>query len=214
MFGRGGWRKGAGRKPGPRPGVQHRRRPIHRAVNPVNLTLRARTGLPSLRSPALFRVVRDCIKASSGEGFRVVVFSVQGDHVHLLVEADDHSRLGSGVRGLSIRTALAVNRTLGRKGRFWGDRYHARDLATPREVRNALIYVLRNRQKHRPGTSSRPDPCSSASWFDGFVDHTPSSDPSPVRPARTWLAAVGWRRTSGPIHPHEIPRPAPPQRHP
>jgi putative transposase len=116
MFGRGGWRKGAGRKPGPRPGVQHRRRPIHRAVNPVNLTLRARAGLPSLRSSRLYRVVRDCIKASSGDGFRVVVFSVQGDHVHMLVEADDHSRLGSGISGLTVRIARAVNRTLGLEG--------------------------------------------------------------------------------------------------
>jgi putative transposase len=122
MFGRGGWRKGAGRKPGPRPGVQHRRRPIHRAVNPVNLTLRARAGLPSLRSSRLYQVVSDCIEASSSQGFRVVLFSVQGDHVHMLVEADDHSRLGSGVRGLTIRIARAVNRVLGRSGRFWGDR--------------------------------------------------------------------------------------------
>jgi putative transposase len=133
--------------------------------------------------------------------------------VHMLVEADDHSRLGSGISGLSVRTARAVNRALGRSGRFWGDRYHARDLATPREVRDVLVYILRNRQKHRPGTSSRPDPCSSAPWFDGFVDHTPSSDASPVRQARTWLATVGWRR-GGPIHPHESPRPAPPQRRP
>jgi putative transposase len=209
MFGRGGWRKGAGRKPGPRPCVQHRRRPLHRRANPVNLTLRARSGLPSLRSPALYRVVSACINASSNEGFRVIVFSVQGDHVHMVVEADDHARLVSSLRSLSIRTALAVNRKLGRAGRFWGDRYHARDLATPREVRNALLYVLRNRQKHHPGTSSRPDPCSSAPWFDGFVDHTPSTAASPVRPARTWLAIIGWRRSGGLIHPHERPKPAP-----
>src|SRR5262249_51577855 len=32
-----------------------------------------------------------------------------------------------------------------------GDRYHARSLSTPREVRNALVYVLNNWRKHVRG---------------------------------------------------------------
>jgi len=30
----------------------------------------------------------------------------------------------------------------------WGDRYHRRDLGSPREVRNALVYVNNNHLKH------------------------------------------------------------------
>jgi putative transposase len=174
----------------------------------VSLTLRARPGLPSLRSPQLFKVVEGSIAAASRDGFRVIASSVQRDHVHLVVEADDHGGLVRGVQGLSIRTARAVNRALGRRGSFWGDRYHARDLASPQEVRIAIIYVLRNVEKHQPG-ASRPDPCSSAPWFDGFAGYTPLATPSPVVPARTWLATKGWRR-AGPIRPHEAPSPAPP----
>jgi hypothetical protein len=48
------------------------------------------------------------------------------------------------VRGLAIRVARAVNRALGRRGRVFADRYHARALTTPRAVRHALVYVLMN----------------------------------------------------------------------
>jgi len=69
----------------------------------------------------------------------VLQFSVQRDHIHLLVEAPDGRALSRGLQGLAIRIAKGVNRILGRRGRVWADRFHARALRTPREVRNALI---------------------------------------------------------------------------
>src|SRR5687767_12511619 len=85
----GGWRAGAGRKPGTATRVAHARRPEHKERNPVSLTLRVCKGLPSLRRKDVFRVVRRCIAASSREDFRVLHFSVQGNHVHLIAEASD-----------------------------------------------------------------------------------------------------------------------------
>ena len=81
-------------------------------------------------------------------GFGSLHFSVQSNHVHLMVEARDKAHLSKGMRGLAIRVALAVNRALRRRGRVWSDRYHARALRTPREVRNGLVYVLANWKKH------------------------------------------------------------------
>ncbi len=143
--------------------------------------------------------------------FRVVQFSVQADHVHLLVEAEDKAALSFGARRLVIRSALASNRACKRSGRIWGDRYHARELATPREVRNALVYVLMNHKKHGLRDRGHIDPCSSAPcssapWFDGFrFPLTPPSEPSVTGSARTWLATVGWRRR-GLIDPGESPK--------
>lgn len=131
---------------------------------------------------------------ASRHGFRVVQFTVQENHLHLIIEADDATTFTSGVRGLAIRVARAVNRALGRRGAVWGDRYHARALASPRAVRHALVYVLMNRRKHRPG-SAAVDPCSSGAWFSGWRQRIPPiPSPNPVVPARTWLACVGWRR--------------------
>jgi hypothetical protein len=143
---------------------------------------------------------------ASGDAFRVLQFSVQVDHVHLLVEAEGTSALRGGVQGLAIRIARAVNRALGRCGRVWGDRFHARMLRTPREVRNVLVYVLNNFRKHVPGARGL-DPCSSARWFAGWRNRaTTMAEAVPVASARTWLARVGWRR-HGLIDVEEAPRP-------
>jgi putative transposase len=185
--------------------VPHRAREAHKPAHPLHLTLRARAGLMSLRGEGVFGAVREAIRAGSSEVFRVLHFSVQSDHVHLIVEAEDDA-LGSGAAGLAIRLARAINRALGRRGAVWGDRYHVRALRTPRGVRHALIYVLMNFRKHRPWDDCVIDPCSSAGWFDGFREHTPRTPahPPPVCPPRTWLAAVGWRR-QGPIDVTERP---------
>jgi putative transposase len=161
----------------------------------VHLTLRARAGLPSLRKPRVFAAVRGAIASASRESFRVVHFSVQGNHVHLMVEADDGNSLRAGCHGLGIRAARAINKSLARRGAVWDDRYHTRALSTPREVRNGLVYVLMNIRKHDPRSRPGIDPCSSAPWFEGFQDWTPNLvDPPPTRAARTWLATKGWRR--------------------
>src|SRR5262249_59353956 len=130
--------------------------------------------------------------------------SVKASHLHRIVEAAAGSAFVRGIRGLAIRVARAVNRALGRHGAVWGDRYHARALTTPRAVRHALAYVLMNRHKHRAGEPPL-DPCSSAAWFDGWRDPIgPTRSRAPVACARTWLAAVGWRRP-GLLGVHERP---------
>ena len=201
----GGRRLGAGRKPsGQRVGVPHRPRPDHVPRHPAHVTLRAHADLPSLRGDQLFPTLRRCLAQGSRGGVRILHFSVQTNHLHLIVEADARTAFSRGLQGLVIRLAKGINRTLGRRGRVWGDRYHARALRTPREVRNALLYVLQNWRRHRVGTGAL-DPCSSAVWFDGWVRSVPSAvGARPVVPPRTWLAAVGWRR-QGLIHFEEMP---------
>jgi putative transposase len=193
--GRGGRRKGAGRKPGPRPWVARVPRPAHTPAHPVHVTLRARREAGSLRDRAVFAQLRDALAAASKPAFRVVHFSVQRDHVHLLVEADSRETLIRGVQGLAIRLARAINRMRTRRGRVWADRYHARALTTPREVRHALVYVLMNWRKRRAGRGEL-DPCSSAVYLSGWRDRSylVLGRTPPVAPAGTWLLRVGWRR--------------------
>jgi hypothetical protein len=164
--------------------------------------LRASSGIVSLRSEGLIESIRSALVAATRGGFRVLHYSVQADHLHLLVEADTPTGFDRGMRGLAVRVAKAVNRARGHHGRVWADRYHARLLRTPREVRNALVYVLNNVRKHLARVRG-VDPCSSARWFDGWKGFSVVG-PSPLPRARTWLAAVGWRRR-GPIDLEETP---------
>lgn len=204
----GGRRRGAGHTPSPgRRRVAHRRRPVHDARCPVHVTLRAAAGLPSLRADRAFGPLRTALRAASGPAFRLLHFSVQADHLHLLVEADGHAGLVRGLQGLTIRLAKALNRALGRRGTVWGDRYHVRVLRTPREVRAALVYVLQNWKKHVTGARGR-DPRSSAAWFTGWrTGGAVGVGAAPVAAARTWLARVGWHR-HGLIEVAEAPRDA------
>src|SRR5438093_2075736 len=167
----GGRRTGAGRKstPGGRPGVPHRPRSPHTAAHPLHVTLRAGPVVRCLRSQRVFPALRRALAAASHGGFRVLQFSVQDDHLHLIVEADDTRALRRGVRGLAIRMARAVNRALGRRGVLWQGRYHARELTTPRAVRHALVYVLMN-LRNTTGENAELDPCSSAVYFDGWQE--------------------------------------------
>jgi putative transposase len=207
---RGGARAGAGRKPlaaGLRR-TPHRARPRHRASHPVHVMLRA--SVRSLRTQHVVRTVLDALRESNGEQFRIIQYSVQANHLHLIVEAENKNALSSGMRGLAVRLARRVNKLLFRRGKFWVDRWHGRTLESPRQVRNALVHVLQNHKKHAPAKlCSVLDPLSSAEWFDGFVEPIPQSfrgvGPPSVARARTWLLRTGWHR-HGLIRVSEAPR--------
>src|SRR4029453_2178886 len=125
-----------------------------------------RDGLPSLRRRVLVRAFELSLAALRARGdFRVVEYTIQSNHAHFVVEADDAAALGRGMKALGARFARVVNRTFARRGAVLRDRYHGKVLRTPREVRNALAYVLRNVRKHRAqrglATPPRGDPASS-----------------------------------------------------
>jgi hypothetical protein len=123
----------------------------------------------------------------------------------MVVEADVPTDLTRGIQGLAIRVAKALNKALRRRGRVWADRFHARRLSTPREVRNALLYVLSNWRKHIRGATGQ-DARSSALWFDGWSTAIVRvAENAPVVRSRTWLARIGWRR-HGAIDVDEAPR--------
>jgi REP element-mobilizing transposase RayT len=143
----------------------------------VHVTLRS--AFRPLRSRFVFPTVQGAIREVNrrrAEEFRVVHFSVQLDHVHLIVEARDKHALSSGVRGLSISIARRVNGLVNRRGRVWADRWHGRALDSPRAVRNALGYVLANFRKHQRAARALFDPYSSApdfAWFTELEGRTP-----------------------------------------
>jgi putative transposase len=218
----GGAREGSGR-PAAKRGrkVAHVARPFHEAREPVHVTMRVRRGI-HLRRKNLAGVVGEAIRKASTDPrpaavarrrtFRVVHFSIQPDHLHLVVEASSKQALARGMQGLASRLARRLNRELGRRGALFADRYHGRALATPLEVRRAIAYVLTNAAKHDDPIPDRGtevqdgiDPCSSARWFVGWLrPPPPPQSRSPVAEPRTWLLGQGWKR-HGLLHRHERP---------
>ena len=95
-------------------------------------------------------------------GFKLVHYSVQGNHLHLLVEARDERALSRGMNGLGVRVARGLNRVMRRHGRVLDDRYHSRILRSPTETRRVRAYLLQNARRHYglvvadPYTSTTP----------------------------------------------------------
>src|SRR5712692_607873 len=166
----GGRRKGAGRKPVHprpgliRPGVPHLRRPALKARHPVHVTMRLLKGIPSLRRSDVRRALESCFRAGGDRfGFRLVHYSIQGNHLHVIVEVEDATALSRGMQGLAIRCARAINRVLHRKGKVFADRYHSHALIARREVANAVQYLMNNARHH--GDETPRDPYTSQRWL-------------------------------------------------
>jgi REP element-mobilizing transposase RayT len=211
--GRGGPRPGAGRPRKLHGVVHHVRRDPHPGRCPAHVTIKTRREVPSLRTRAFVREFRRSLREAAERGeFRVVHYSLQRDHVHLIVEAAGCQALGRGMKSIAARLARAVNRVFQRRGPALLGRYHVRALRTPSDVKRALAYVLLNARKHwKQSRGAAPpaqlDEASSGRWFDGWK-HWPRApgDPGPceVAAGRTWLLTRGWRR-HGLVDPGEVP---------
>ena len=196
---REGHRVGRPKKPGA--GMRHGARDALSSRYPVHVVLKLARGLPRLRTKRPYKVLRRCFaKGCDRFGFRLVHYSVQGDHLHLIVEAKDRKALSSGMGGLAIRIARGLNKLWSRKGKVFADRYYDHILRTPMEVKRALAYVFHNRDKHREYELDRDeiDIFSSGMWFDGWREKTVNEIgfqvPPPLARSRTWLLKTGWRR--------------------
>jgi REP element-mobilizing transposase RayT len=176
--------------------------------------------VPQMRRGKLFRTIRACIANCHKATFQVVEYCVMGNHLHLIVEASHRVALSRGMQGLKVRIARRLNGITGRRGTVFAERYHARILRSPMEVRNALAYVLGNARRHAKQQGRRlaqgwVDPCSSAPYFNGWrgrkaatwggrndpwardsreEDDTTRATGPPTMPARTWVLSKGWRR--------------------
>lgn len=167
--------------------MPHDRRPAVSRHRPHHLTVRVTRGTWNLRSQRCFRPIRDALAmVRARTGFRVVQFSVQHNHMHLIVEADDRRTMSNAIRALLIGIARGVNRVMQARGTRFADRYHEHVLATPTEVLNALRYVIGNRAVHLARWGKEPqaldEPFSSLATREI------------IKRPRSWLLRQGWTR--------------------
>ena len=215
---RGGKRRGAGRPPkGARAGSPHKARPVLAARHPVHVTLRAIDAVGSLRRRVTYRAIREAtLTTARRERVRIVQLSIQRNHVHLIVEADNKEALAAGMQGFQISAAKHLNAAISkgkpgprRRGSVFPDRYHAEIITSPSQARHALSYVMNNFRKHQedrvsPMSTWTIDWFSSAATFPGWAEYGDQAflwrgpetyDPLIVYQPRTWLLREGWKKT-------------------
>ena len=213
-----------GRPKGKHPRMPHEKRDPFSSEHPCHVTLRVIPGLSTLRDPDVAREIEGAFRRGcERKEMRLVHYSIQDDHAHLIVEAKGVQALGCGMKSIASLFAFAVNRALGRTGKVLADRYHHRVLKSPRQVRNAIAYVLLNARRHAAkriaklrkvglknvaplGRARGVDSCSSGRWFEGWRSGVPARPVTkpPVAEPRTWFLRKGWR-LHGLIDPNEVP---------
>ena len=176
---------------------------------PVHVTMRISAAVGSMRKRHMYRAVQQAtLHAFAAKQVRIVHFSIQHDHLHAIVEADDRDRLARGLQGFQICAARRINTKIQRTGTVFTDRYHARLLTNPRQVRNTIAYVLNNWRRHREDRRGvfrgfRIDPFASSIMFSGWANYEfstaalrapPTYEPLWVYLPTCWLLRVGWQR--------------------
>ena len=204
---RGGVRRGAGRKKTGRcHDSPHRTRPSLSPRHPVHVVLRVLPNVLRLRNREVYGALRRVLVRYLGRTeFRVVHLSIQGTHLHFLIEAANASALRQNMQSLAINAARAINRSLGREGKLFAHRYHATQIRTSHHARHALAYVLNNWRRHREDLynqhtmKAQLDPYATGFAFTGWsgaprftlpAGYTPLS----VSPPATRLLRADWQR--------------------
>lgn len=192
----GGARKGAGRPPkGKKAGVPHARRDVVSPRTPVHVTMRVGEDIWDLRGERLKGAVLAVLhEARERLGVRITQFSVQANHLHLIVEAKDNVALTKGMKGLAGRLAKRINRIMKRHGQVFPDRFHSHVLRTLGEVVNAIRYVRDNSKRHAAQIGKRwnfaVDPFAGGPCPKTFLGELRRL----VVPPRTWMLLSAWSR--------------------
>ena len=152
----------------------------------------------NLRANRTFSLLSEALGAIREKGAHLTHFSVQGNHVHLILEVEGRAMLSRVMRGFSIQAARALNALMGTKGRVLADRYHVEVLDNPTRVRRAINYVLSNSRKRLAQFGEKLAAVLHDDYAAGPAEQVPPSmvlKPSPLLTApRTWLLRVGWLR--------------------
>ncbi len=161
---RGGRRPGSGRKRIKSKGVAHREREEVSTRTPMHINFKYKAYIKNKRG---LKLLKKAVMNARSHGLRIIHFSLQSNHIHLIVESESNEILTRGMRSLTVTFAKGL-----KKGKVQLERYHLHVLKSVRETKNAVKYVLFNQQKHEKGTYSKVDEYSSVlsniKWIQEF----------------------------------------------
>ncbi|MEO8704899.1 MAG: transposase [Kofleriaceae bacterium] len=152
--------------------------------------------------------------------FRIVHISLEYEHIHLIVEADDDRALSKGIQAFESSAAQHLNRITSRgRGPVFAERYHVVFLRSPTQARYAIAYVLGNWRHHLQDQGDGEerswdlDYFSSAVSFDGWQELAAGAVLQYAIPVdmrlcvsrpKTWLLRIGWTK-AGSISMYTVP---------
>lgn len=141
----------AGRPPKTDPGIRHTRRPLLKKPSSLHLTIKIEKQKSHLKNKTILAILKRAILNARKQQLRVIHFTLEHDHVHLLIEAENNRVLGKGMQAFGVTLSKAINRLKKLTGQVYKHRYHFRKITSSRQLKNVMSYIFRNGMKH--GTS-------------------------------------------------------------
>ena len=140
--------KGAGRPRVHDPGIAHRSRPFLERASSLHLTIKVKAIKAEMKNKAVLSMLKRAILNARKKGLKIIHYSLEFDHVHLLVEADDNAELAIGMQSFGVTLSKAINRMRKMKGAVYKHRYHFRQISSSRELKYVMKYIFSNGVKH------------------------------------------------------------------
>jgi REP element-mobilizing transposase RayT len=145
--------KGAGRPAIHDRGIRHIARDEIKRLTPLHLTIKIEKNKAGLKNKAVLKAMHTSLKKARLIGLRILHYTLEYDHVHMLVEVDNNEILTMGMQSFGISFSKGINKIKKLKGKVFKTRYHFRKLKTPSELKNVLNYILGNSVKHKNSLS-------------------------------------------------------------
>lgn len=145
--------KGAGRPRIHDPGISHRKRPCLKKPSSLHLTIKVKRIKAEMKNRTVLILLKRAILNARKQGLRIIHFSLEYDHVHLLVEAADNLVLGKGMQAFGVTLSKAINRLKKLNGEVYKHRYHFRKITSTRELKVVMNYIFSNGMKHKTAKS-------------------------------------------------------------
>lgn len=145
--------KGSGRPAIHDRGIRHISRDEIKRPTPLHLTIKIEKSKAGLKNKGILKILHHAIKKSRLVGLKIIHYTLEFDHVHLLVEATDKVSTSKGMQSFGITFSKGINKIKNLKGRVFKTRYHYRKLNSAREIKNVLNYILGNSIKHKQSSS-------------------------------------------------------------
>lgn len=145
--------KRSGRKPLHDRGIRHVKRDRITKLTSMHITIKVRENKADIKSKKILNALHHAIWRARLKRIRVIHYTLEFNHVHLLVEADCHKVMHRGMQAFGISIAKAINKFKMKTGQVYKNRYHLKKITNPVQLKNVLHYIFHNGVHHKSGTT-------------------------------------------------------------
>lgn len=140
--------KGAGRPAKHDAGIRHTSKPLIKNPTSLHLTIKVKAIKADIKNKIILHMLKRAILNARRQGLKVIHFSLEYDHIHLLIEADNNQTLGKGMKAFGVTIAKKINKFRGLMGAVYKHRYHFRRIESSKQLKNVMKYIFSNGVKH------------------------------------------------------------------